>query len=73
MSTGMLPTGSSWSFDLYTDGSSTTWLCLEAGAVSTRVVVPVTSPTVTPPSFDHPTVGVYPGFDVTFYPDNDNV
>ena len=70
ISTGTLPGGTTWMFDAYSDGASSSWVCVRVGAdVNVRVVVPIQAPSVTPPTIGTPSVSVTPGYDVTFVPD----
>lgn len=53
--------GVPYAFDTYSNGSSAAWVCVQVGStVNTRVLVPVSAPSVT---------GVPPSYLVTFYPD----
>jgi hypothetical protein len=56
--------------DLYTDGSSTVWLCAAVGSTGERIIVPISIPGA-PTVGGVPQVGVTPpdAYDVTFYPD----
>jgi len=73
VSSGTLPNGATWSVDLYTDALTTTWVCLHAGTVDVRVVVPDALPNVALPTIGQPSVTITPGIDVTYYPDAGNL
>ena len=64
--TGGTVAGVPYAFDAYSNATAI-WVCLQAGVVNDRVVIPVTPPTIG----GIPAVGISTGYDVVFYPDPD--